>query len=50
MFKKVKEFLDNDRWVLFTGTSCQTQALKIYLEKNYEKLILCDILCHANPS
>ena len=49
-FEKVKEFLDAGRWVLFTGTSCQNQALKIYLGKEYEKLILCDILCHANPS
>ena len=49
-FKKVEEFLKEDRWVLFTGTSCQVQALKIYLGKEYEKLILCDIICHANPS
>ena len=49
-FKQVEEFLKENRWVLFTGTSCQVQALKIYLGKEYEKLILCDIICHANPS
>lgn len=49
-YKKVKEFLENNRWVLFTGTPCQIQALKIFLDKDYEKLILCDIICHANPS
>ena len=47
---KVKEFLTHDRYVLFTGTACQISGLKKFLEKDYEKLILCDILCHANPS
>lgn len=49
-YKEVKEFLVQDRYVLFTGTPCQCNALKVYLNKEYEKLILCDIVCHANPS
>lgn len=49
-YEKVKEFLHNDRYVLFTGTPCQCNALKTYLKKDYEKLIICDIVCHANPS
>jgi len=49
-YYKVKEFLDNGRMVLFTGTPCQCNALKIYLGKKYENLIICDIVCHANPS
>lgn len=49
-YEKVKEFLKQDRYVLFTGTPCQCNALKAYLNKDYEKLILCDIVCHANPS
>jgi len=49
-YQKVKEFLENDRFVLFTGTPCQCHALKVYLKKDYEKLMLCDIICHANPS
>lgn len=49
-YLKVKEFLKNDRYVLFTGTPCQVYGLKKYLNKNYEKLILCEIICHANPS
>lgn len=49
-YEKVKEFLQQDRLVLFTGTPCQCNALKIYLKKEYKKLILCDIICHANPS
>lgn len=49
-YEKVKEFLKQDRWVLFTGTPCQCNALKVFLVKDYEKLILCEIICHANPS
>ena len=46
-YKKVKEFLDNDRFVLFSGTPCQIFGLKKYLNKEYEKLILQDIICHG---
>ena len=49
-FKKVKEFLDKDRYVLFTGTPCQIEGLKTYLKKDYEKLYTQDIICHGVPS
>ena len=49
-FEKVRKFLEEDRFVLFTGTPCQCNALKVFLKKDYNKLILCDIICHANPS
>lgn len=49
-YKEVEKFLKQDRYVLFTGTPCQCNALKTYLKKDYEKLIICDIVCHANPS
>lgn len=49
-YKEVEELLKQDRYVLFTGTPCQCNGLKTYLKKDYEKLILCDIICHANPS
>ena len=32
---------------LLTGTLCQCNGLKTFLKKDY--LILCDVLCHANP-
>ncbi|MCI9063203.1 MAG: 4Fe-4S binding protein [Clostridia bacterium] len=50
VYIKTKDFLDNNRYVLFTGTACQISGLQSFLGKDYEKLILCDILCHANPS
>lgn len=49
-YELVKEFLNNERYVLFTGTACQINGLKKFLGKEYEKLLLCDVLCLANPS
>lgn len=51
IYKQVKEDADKGRWVLFTGTHCQTAALHSYLNgKEYDKLIIADILCHGVPS
>ncbi len=47
---QVREDLENNKWVLFTGTPCQVAGVKKYLGKDYEKLLLCDILCHSVPS
>ncbi len=49
-YKKCKEFIEEGKKVLFTGTSCQIQGLNVYLGKNYKNLITIDIICHANPS
>ena len=45
-----KKFLDAGKKVLFTGTPCQCQGLRSYLQKEYNNLITCDIICHANSS
>lgn len=49
-FVEVKEDLLNDKYVLYSGTPCQIAGLKSYLGKEYERLILIDILCHGVPS
>ena len=49
-FKEAKKYLDNDRYVLYSGCPCQIAGLKSYLSKNYEKLITVDIICHGTPS
>lgn len=49
-YKETEEFLKAGKIVLYTGTACQLNGLKKYLVKEYDNLILCDILCHANPS
>ena len=51
IFPKVKEDLKAGREVLFTGTTCQTAALREYLSKeNTENLYTADIICHGTPS
>lgn len=38
-FCLVKDFLQKDRWVCFSGTPCQTEGLSVYLK--YMTLCLC---------
>ena len=49
-YKQAKLFLEDGRWVLFTGTPCQLGGLRSFLGKNYEKLIQVDLICHGVPS
>ncbi len=50
VFTEVKEFLDKERLVCFSGTPCQVQGLKNFLQKDYENLITVDFVCRAVPS
>ncbi len=50
MYEKAKEFLENKRIVLFSGTPCQIAGLKSFLGKTYETLITIDFICHGVPS
>lgn len=49
-FKRVKEDLLSDKIVLFTGTGCQINGLKLFLGKEYDNLISVDVICHGAPS
>ena len=49
-FKQAEQFLKQNRKVLFSGTPCQIVALKRYLKKEYENLLLVDFICHGVPS
>lgn len=49
-FKQIKELLENDKYVLFSGTPCQVAGLYNFLNKDYEKLITLDLICHGTPS
>lgn len=49
-YTEAKDFLEDGRWVLFTGTPCQIAGLKSYLGIHYDKLITTDIICHGVPS
>jgi len=49
-FEKIKQLLENNKPVLFTGTPCQCAGLKSFLGRNYKNLYIIDILCHSVPS
>ena len=44
-YKQAKELLENDRYVLYSGTPCQIYGLKNFLQKDYEKLYCIDVIC-----
>lgn len=47
---KVKQFLNNGRKVLFSGTPCQIAGLKKFLRKDYYNLLTVEVVCHGVPS
>ncbi len=49
IYRKVKKVLEQQRRVLFVGTPCQVNGLKCFLGKEYETLLLCDLVCHGVP-
>lgn len=50
IFPKVKSLLEEKKNVLFSGTPCQTAALKSYLARDYDNLYTIDLICHGVPS
>jgi coenzyme F420-reducing hydrogenase beta subunit len=49
-YKEAKKFLGQGRKVLFTGTPCQIEGLRSFLQKSYDNLICQDLICHGVPS
>ena len=49
-YKQAEKALRDGRKVLFSGTPCQIQGLRRYLGKDYENLMLVDLICHGVPS
>lgn len=49
-YKEIREFLENNKKILFIGTPCQVAGLKNYLRKDYENLLTIDLICHGVPS
>ena len=53
VFKQVKTDLENNQYVMFSGTPCQIAGLKSFLKLskvNSEKLYVIDLICHGVPS
>ena len=48
-FRKVKEKLDDNIPVLFSGCPCHAAGLRSYLGKEYDKLIIVDYICPHTP-
>lgn len=51
IYKEVKQYLNQDRAVLFLGLPCQVAALLNFIPKNQQKkLYTIDLICHGTPS
>jgi len=48
-FQQCREYLEEGRKVLFTGTPCQIAGVKAFLRKDYPNLYLADCVCHGAP-
>jgi coenzyme F420-reducing hydrogenase beta subunit len=46
----VRNFLEEGRWVLFSGTPCQIAGLLNVLGGDHARLITVDLVCHGVPS
>lgn len=49
-YKQIKKLLEHDVFVMFVGTPCQCEGLKLYLGKEYENLLVADLICFGVPS
>lgn len=46
-YRQVRDLLKVGRTVLFPGTPCQIAGLRLFLGRDYEKLLTVDLLCHG---
>ena len=49
IYKPLSEDMKNGLKVLFVGTPCQTAGVKAYLGKEYDNLLLIDLICTGVP-
>lgn len=50
IYRQVREFLRQGRYVLFSGTPCQVAGLAAFLGKPQDRLLTVDLICHGVPS
>lgn len=50
VYKQIRGDLDDGRIVLFSGTPCQTAAVRKFCGVNAENLLTVDVVCHGVPS
>lgn len=49
-YQEIRAELRNGMKILFTGTPCQVAGLYSFLDRTYENLFTCDLVCHGVPS
>lgn len=50
IYSQLKQYLKQDKYVMFVGAPCQTAGLLQFLGKPYKNLLTVDFLCHGWPS
>ena len=50
VFREIKTVLQSGKKVCFSGTPCQIEGLREYLGKDYDNLLLVDVVCHGVSS
>lgn len=50
LYKRIKSLLESGEKVLACGSPCQMAALRSFLRKDYDNLIIVDFLCRATNS
>lgn len=46
-FYEIRDLLEKEKKVLFSGTPCQVHGLKSFLKKEYDNLFVVDLLCYG---
>lgn len=49
-YSQVRQYLKEGKFVVFSGVPCQIYGLRKFLRKDYENLLLIDLICHGVPS
>ncbi len=49
-YQQAKHLLNDGRKVLYSGLPCQIAGLRAFLRKDYDNLLLVDVICHGTPS
>ncbi|ADY12108.1 coenzyme F420 hydrogenase/dehydrogenase beta subunit domain protein [Sphaerochaeta globosa str. Buddy] len=50
VYSKILDVLKCGKSVLFSGTPCQNDALRVFLKHDYSNLLQVDLVCHGVPS
>ncbi len=50
VWENMRDLLEKGRTVLFCGTPCQSEGLRSYLKKEYDNLLLLDLICYGVTS